>query len=85
MRTAPIQAPFDNANLLYSWDFGDPNSPIGAAGQDVSHVYSAPGVDTAHVTVTDPQGAPGTGSVQVTVLKRGTATGYTGPVKSRSE
>ena len=74
--------PFDNTNLLYSWDFGDPNSPIGAAGQDVSHVYSAPGVDTVHVTVTDPQGAPGTGTVQVTVLKRGTATGYTGPVKS---
>jgi PKD repeat protein len=73
---------FDNANLLYSWDFGDPSSPIGAAGQDVSHVYSQPGVNTAQVTVTDPQGAPGTASVQVTVLKRGTAIGYTGPVKS---
>ena len=73
---------FDNANLLYAWDFGDPSSPIGAAGQDVSHVYGEPGVDTVQVTVTDPQGAPGTGSVQVTVSKRGTAIGYTGMLKS---
>ena len=72
----------DNGSLLYSWDFGDPNSLIGAAGQDVSHVYSMPGVYTATVTVHDKDGGTGTNSVQVTVAPRATTLVYTGPVQS---
>jgi len=77
--------PVDNAILLYSWDFGDPNSPIGASGQDVSHVYSMPSGATPYIataTVMDNDGATGTNTVQVTVLKRATTTSYTGPIKS---
>jgi PKD repeat protein len=74
--------PIDNANLLYSWDFGDPNAPVGAVGQDASHTYSQPGTYTAQVTVTDLDGATATSQVQVTVLKRATTIAYTGPLKS---
>src|SRR5205085_1323490 len=76
------QGPVDNTSLLYSWAFGDPSSPIGASGQNASHVYSMPGPYTAAVTVTDHDGGTGSGNVQVTVLKRGTTTAYTGPLKS---
>jgi hypothetical protein len=78
--------PVDNGILLYSWAFGDPNSPIGASGQDASHVYSMPssvGIPyTATVTVTDNDGATGNNTVNVTVLKRATTMAYTGPLKS---
>jgi hypothetical protein len=70
--------PVDNGSLLYSWDFGDPDSPIGGVGQDVSHTYSMPGLRTAIVTVTDNDGATGTSSVAVNVIKRGSTTGYSG-------
>jgi PKD domain len=76
------QGPVDNTSLLYSWGFGDPASPIGASGQDASHVYSLPGTYTATVTVTDHDGGTGNANVHVTVLKRGTTTAYTGPLKS---
>ena len=68
----------DNGVLLYSWDFGDPDSLVGGAGQDVSHTYSKPGARTAMVTVTDNDGAIGTSSVAVNVIQRGSTTGYTG-------
>jgi PKD domain len=76
------QGPVDNTSLLYSWAFGDPASPIGAAGQDVSHTYAMPGVYTATVTVMDHDTGTGTSNVQVTIAKRGTTTAYTGPLKS---
>jgi len=79
--------PVDNAILLYSWDFGDPNSVIGASGQDASHIYSMPSGATpytAAVIATDNDGATGTNTVQVTILKRATTTSYTGPVTSNS-
>ena len=72
----------DATSLLYTWDFGDANSPVGAAGQDVSHVYSMPGTYTATVTVRDKDGGSVTDPVQVTVEKRATTLVYTGPVQS---
>jgi len=72
----------DNLSLLYTWDFNDPNSLIGASGQDVSHVYSAPGVYNAEVTVHDKDGGTGTATVQVTVNARGATLSYTGVTTS---
>jgi hypothetical protein len=80
------EGPVDNGILLFSWDFGDPNSPIGASGQDASHIYSIPSPlatpYTAKVTVTDNDGSTGMNTVQVTVLKRATTISYTGPLQS---
>jgi hypothetical protein len=80
--------PVDDLTLVYGWDFGDPNSPIGASGQDASHVYSMPSPAgtpyTAAVTVRDHDGATGTNTVKVTILKRGTITAYTGPLQANS-
>ncbi len=80
------QGPIDNASLLYAWDFGDPNSLIGASGQDVSHIYSMPRATpyVAAVIVSDHDGATGTSTVQVNVLKRETTMSYTGPTSSNS-
>jgi PKD repeat protein len=75
-------SPIDNASLLYSWDFGDPASPVGAVGQDVAHTYANPGLYTATVTVTDLDGATGTATVAVTVTTRATTAAYTGPLMS---
>ena len=74
----------DNSILKYLWDFGDPSAPLGAAGQDVSHVYALPGSYTAQVTVTDNDDDQGTDTVAVTVLQRATTTSYTGPITSNS-
>lgn len=76
--------PTDNSILSYLWGFGDPNAPLGAAGQDVSHVYGMPGSYAAQVTVTDNDGDQGTDTVNITVLKRGTTTSYTGPIQSNA-
>jgi hypothetical protein len=75
----------DNGTLLYSWAFGDPGSPLGASGQDASHVYGAPSVTpyVATVTVTDNDGATGTSNVNVTVLKRNSTVAYAGDTSFR--
>ena len=72
----------DNGSLLYTWDFGDPNSLVGAVGQDVSHAYSMPGTYNATVTAYDKDGGTTSDTVQVTVPKRATTLVYTGPVQS---
>jgi PKD repeat protein len=69
-----------NDTLLYTWNFNDPASPVGAAGQDVSHTYVNPGVYMAQVTVTDPDGLTATATVPVTVTQRATTAAYTSPV-----
>lgn len=76
------QGSTDDPILTYLWGFGDPNSPLGAAGQDVSHVYGMPGDYVAQVTVTDNDGVQGTDTVDVSILKRGTTLSYTGPLSS---
>jgi glucose/arabinose dehydrogenase len=55
----------DGTIVAYSWNFGDgtPASPQANA----RHVYAAPGVYTATLTVTDNQGATDTDTAQVTV------------------
>ena len=56
------QAPTE---LDYSWDFGDGSD--GAIGQAASHAYSAAGVYTATLTVTDAEGLSDTDVIEVTV------------------
>jgi PKD repeat protein len=73
----------DNASLLYSWDFLDTVDPLGAAGPDVSHVYSQPGVYNAKVTVTDKDGGSSFALVAVTVTKRDVAVSYSGDSAGR--
>ncbi|GAA2360564.1 ThuA domain-containing protein [Dactylosporangium salmoneum] len=76
--TAPFNVSFtgtatdaENDNpLTYAWDFGDGGS---AATANASHTYTAPGVFTATLTVTDARGAKGTASVQVRVDAPNTA------------
>jgi PKD domain/Bacterial Ig-like domain (group 3) len=68
----------DNGSLLYSWNFNDPFDPLGAAGQDVTHVYSQPGTYHPVVTVTDQDGATGTGTLTVTITKRDVTVAYLG-------
>lgn len=77
------QGPIDQGSLLYSWDFDDPVDPLGAAGQDVVHTYSAPGLRTAQVTVTDKEGATSSASVPVTVTQRDSVLSYTGAAAGR--
>jgi PKD repeat protein len=77
------QGPIDNQSLLYTWNFDDPTDPLGAAGQDVNHVYSQPGTRNAVVTAADKDGASSTDAVQVTVTKRDSTTAYTGATFGR--
>ncbi|WP_157537374.1 PKD domain-containing protein [Nocardioides sp. Root190] len=52
------------ADLGYTWSFGD---GADGSGPDPDHVYTAPGVHTATVTVTAPGGKQTTASVEITV------------------
>ena len=47
-------------------------------------MYGMPGSYEAQVTVTDNDGDQGTDAVNVTVVKRGTTTSYTGPIQSNA-
>lgn len=76
----------DRLSLLYTWSFDDPNDPLGASGQDVTHVYSQssqPGTRTAHVTVTDKDGGSSGADVTVTITRRDTTASYTGDSGAR--
>ena len=72
----------DLGSLLYGWDFDDPASPIGGVGQDVSHTFANPGPYDVEATVTDKDGASASDTLLVTVTKRDTDAGYSGPVQS---
>jgi cytochrome c len=69
--TAPLTVRFtaaardpDGDAVMYVWSFGDGGS---AGGTGVTHTYTTPGTYTAKVTVTDPDGATGSATVQVVV------------------
>jgi hypothetical protein len=55
----------DGSIVLYSWDFGDGASGI---GEQVSHVYSTPGVYTVRLTVLDNDGATATSTLQASII-----------------
>lgn len=57
-------------DLDYSWDFGDGGTTKDAAGEVVTHAYDEAGSYTATVTVTDPEGATDSATVEVTVTER---------------
>jgi hypothetical protein len=73
----------DRLSLLYAWNFNDPNDPVGAAGQDVSHVFSQPGTYNVVVTVNDKDGGSSTDTVQVTITPHDTPISYGGDVSGR--
>jgi PKD repeat protein len=58
----------NGGQITYSWNFGDPNSAQDAATvPDPAHTFSAPGVYSVSLTVTDDLGVSTTNTVQVTV------------------
>jgi PKD repeat protein len=70
----------DQSTLSYSWDWGD-GTP-GTGGASASHVYAAPGVYTATLTVCDEDPSCAQSQTTVTVNQRSTTTAYTGPLSS---
>ena len=65
--TGSTDADTAGQDLDYSWDFGDGGSTKDAAGAIAKVSYPQAGTYTATVTVTDPQGASDTASVDVVV------------------
>ncbi|GIM89897.1 hypothetical protein Ato02nite_016900 [Paractinoplanes toevensis] len=69
---APLTVAFSSAGssdpeggaLTYAWNFGDGSTSTAA---NPSHTFTADGAYTVTLTVTDPQGATGTGGVQIGV------------------
>ena len=55
----------DQANLTYSWDWGDTTSA--GSGASPSHAWADEGTYTITVTVTDPQGATGSSTYSVVI------------------
>ena len=69
--TAPLSVAFsadstdsDGTVVGYSWEFGDGGT---SSQRNPTHVYTAPGLYTARVTVRDDDGATASASVQVSV------------------
>jgi PKD repeat protein len=58
----------DGDSLTFSWDFGDGST---ATGPEPSHIYGVPGIHTARLTVTDPQGGLATRDLEVLVSPSG--------------
>lgn len=53
--------------LTYSWDFGDGTPP--STDPNPNHQYNTPGIFTASLTVTDPEGAQGVDTVEVNMAE----------------
>jgi PKD repeat protein len=76
--TAPLVVTFDGSSssdadgviASYAWTFGDGGS---AAGQTANHTYQTAGSYSAHVTVTDNQGATNTTALSIVVNPGATA------------
>jgi PKD repeat protein len=76
--TAPLVVTFDGSSssdadgviASYAWTFGDGGS---AAGQTTNHTYQTAGSYSAHVTVTDNQGATNTTALSIVVNPGATA------------
>lgn len=67
---APLRVRFSSAGSSdgnYSWSFGDGTPDVTEA--DPSHVYTAPGIYTAVLTVTDSQGDSATSQVEIRVFR----------------
>lgn len=72
--TAPLQVAFgadgsvdpDGSIVSYEWSFGDGATDTAEA---TAHIYTAPGVYTASLVVTDDKGAKDTAQTQITVLE----------------
>lgn len=67
--------PADQPTLAFTWSFGDGTS---AAGADVTHAYTAPGLYPVSVSVADKDGGVGTAGLSATIAQRATTLVYTG-------
>jgi PKD repeat protein len=65
--------PFDAANLMYAWNFGDGTTGAGAAP---THTYANPGTYSVTVTVTDPHGATASATTTASIANLGPAASY---------
>ncbi|MCB9101309.1 MAG: PKD domain-containing protein, partial [Anaerolineales bacterium] len=59
-------SPIDDANLTYTWNFGD-SSPAPASADKVSHTYADNGTYTVTLTVTDKDGSTSSASTTAVI------------------
>ncbi|MEM3342324.1 MAG: PKD domain-containing protein, partial [Thermoplasmata archaeon] len=59
----------DGTITAWAWNFGDGNSSFSTSTGAVTHIYTAPGRYTAVLTVYDNEGANGTDTVNITVIR----------------